>query len=153
MLQASAVVHALPSSHGTVLLVWAQPVVALQVSFVHRFPSSHDGACPPTHAPLLQTSPSVQRFPSSHGLVLGVKTHPEDGSHASSVQGFSSAQWRDPSPLQRPSWQMSPVEQALPSLQGAVLLVWTHPVAGSHPSSVHGFASSQLGSIPGRHTP
>jgi len=82
-----------------------------------------------------------------------VKTHPEDGSHASSVQGFSSAQWRDPSPLQRPSWQMSPVEQALPSLQGAVLLVWTHPVAGSHPSSVQGFASSQLGSIPGRHTP
>src|SRR4030095_11774215 len=142
-----------PSSHGTVLLVWVQPVAALQVSFVHRFPSSHDGACASKQAPPFPRSPSVQRFPSSHGLVLGVKTHPEDGSHASSVQGFSSAQLRNPSPLQRPPWQISSVVQALPSLQGAVLLVWTHPVAGLHPSSVQGFASSQLGSIPGRHTP
>src|SRR5262245_6946170 len=122
MLQVSAVVHALPSSHGAVLSVWVQPVATLQVSFVHAFPSSHDGACPPMHAPPLQTSPSVQGFPSSHGLVLGVWTHPEDGLHVSSVHRFWSAQLRHPPALQRPAWQMSPVVQALPSSQPAVLL-------------------------------
>src|SRR5207249_2424340 len=50
-LQASLVVQALPSLHGAVLLVCAQPVDGLQVSSVQRLPSSQLGAAPPTHRP------------------------------------------------------------------------------------------------------
>jgi hypothetical protein len=50
--------------------------------------------------------------------------------------------------LQVPPPQVSPVVQALPSLQGLVLSVWAHPVPGSHESSVQGLLSSQFGAGP-----
>src|SRR5262249_60610252 len=51
-------------------------------------------------------------------------------------------------PRQPPAAQPSLCVQALPSLHGAVLLVWTPPVAGLQESLVHGLPSSQLGAAP-----
>jgi hypothetical protein len=48
---------------------------------------------------------------------------------------------------------VSPVVQALPSLQGLVLLVKTQPVAGLQLSVVHTFASLQTVGVPGLHVP
>src|SRR5262249_51341555 len=42
---------------------------------------------------------------------------------------------------------------ALPSLQGAVLLVWRQPTEGSQKSSVQGLPSSQFGAAPPVHAP
>src|SRR5438105_4328997 len=51
-------------------------------------------------------------------------------------------------PTQTPSVQVSPVVQALPSSQEAVLLAFTHPVALLHESSVQWLPSLQLGAAP-----
>jgi len=149
----SPVVQALPSLQGAVLLVWTHPVAGLHPSSVHGFASSQLGSIPARHTPWRHVSWSVHALPSSQGLMFGGKMQPMDGSHASSVHTLPSVHVTGPPAWHTPSRHVSPVVQALPSLQGAVLLVWTHPVAGLHPSSVQGFASSQLGSIPGRHTP
>jgi hypothetical protein len=51
-------------------------------------------------------------------------------------------------PVHTPFAQMSVCVHALPSLQGAVLLVFTHPVAGLQLSSVQTLLSSQFGAGP-----
>ena len=51
-------------------------------------------------------------------------------------------------PLQTPPEQVSFEVQALPSLQAAVLLVVTQPVAGLHELSVQGLASVQVRAEP-----
>jgi peptidoglycan hydrolase-like protein with peptidoglycan-binding domain len=70
--QTSPVVQAFPSLHGLVLLVWTQPVAGLQESSVQGLLSLQSGAGPPLQVPPPQTSPVVQAFPSSQGLVLFV---------------------------------------------------------------------------------
>jgi hypothetical protein len=62
--------------------------------------------------------------------------HPVAGLQKSSVQALESSQLAGDPPAQAPALQVSPVVQALPSLHGVALLVWTHPVAGLHESSV-----------------
>jgi hypothetical protein len=52
-----------------------------------------------------------------------------------------------------PPEQVSPVVHALPSLQLAVLLVWTQPLAPLHESSVQPLPSSQFGGGPPWHVP
>ena len=47
-----------------------------------------------------------------------------------------------------PPEQVSPVVQALPSEQDAVLFAYTHPVAGLQESVVHTLLSSQSGGGP-----
>src|SRR5438046_1197920 len=56
-------------------------------------------------------------------------------------------------PVQAPPLQVSLVVQALPSLQGAVLLTWTQPVEGLQVSSVQTLPSLQLGAGPPTHRP
>jgi hypothetical protein len=68
--QMSPVVQALPSSHEFVLFVWVQPDAPLHASSVHGLLSLQSIAGPPLQLPLLQTSPLVQAFPSSHEFVL-----------------------------------------------------------------------------------
>jgi hypothetical protein len=68
--QASAVVQALPSSHGTVLFECTHPDAGLQLSSVQPLPSSQFGAEPPTHVPAEQVSAVVHALPSSHDAVL-----------------------------------------------------------------------------------
>src|SRR5438046_5498425 len=58
-----------------------------------------------------------------------------------------------PPPVQVPPLQVSLVVQALPSLQGAVLLTWTQPVEGLQVSSVQTLPSSQEGAGPPTHRP
>src|SRR5947207_2969369 len=82
-----------------------------------------------------------------------VCTQPVPGSQESSVQGLESSQSVGPPGTHAPAAQTSPVVQALPSAQGAVLFVWTHPVPGSHESSVQGLESSQAVGPPGTQAP
>jgi hypothetical protein len=108
---------------------------------------------PLTQTPPMQTSPDVQELPSSHGLVLLLWTQPVAGWHASLVQGLPSLQLRAMPPRQTPAEHTSPSVHALPSLQAAVLLAWTQPLAGTQESVVHGLPSSQLRAVPGRQVP
>src|SRR5436309_13966084 len=87
----------------------------------------------------------VQALPSSQGAVLFVCAQPVAGVQESLVQGLPSLQFGAAPPTQLPAAQASFVVQALPSSQGAVLLVWTHPVAGMQESVVQGLPSSQFG--------
>jgi hypothetical protein len=56
-------------------------------------------------------------------------------------------------PTHAPAAQMSPEVQALLSVHGSVLVVYTQPDAGSHESVVHTLPSSQLVGAPGAHAP
>src|SRR5438445_3150813 len=107
----------------------------------------------PTHVPFEQMSAVVQKSPSSHGAVLGVRTHPVAGLQESSVQTFPSSQFRGGPPTHRPPAQVSAVVQVFPSSQGAVFGVFTQPLAGLQESSVHAFPSSQLRAAPTQHPP
>ncbi len=142
--QISAVVQALPSEHAAALALWSHPVFGAQLSAVQGLLSSHVVAVPAMHTAALQASPRVQALPSSQTAALARWLQPSLASQLSSVHGLLSSQPRLPGPLQLPPLQMSPVVQALLSLQIEVLLTWVHPLTGSQPSSVHGFASSQL---------
>jgi hypothetical protein len=75
----SFVVHAFPSLHGLVLLVWTQPDDGLHESSVHGLLSLQLGAGPPLQVPPPHVSAVVHAFPSLHGAVLLVWTQPEDG--------------------------------------------------------------------------
>ena len=151
--QASEVVQALPSSHGAVLSLNTQPVAGLQESSVQRFPSEQTRIAPPAHAPPLQVSDVVQALLSLQGAVFSAWTHPVIGSHESSVQILSSSQLGALPPTHTPLAQVSAVVQASPSSHAFVLGAWTHPVAGSHESSVQTSASSQSGAGPPAHSP
>jgi len=78
---------------------------------------------------------------------------PWEGSQFSVVHGLVSAHGLASGAVHRPPEQASPVVQLLLSLQAASLLVWTQPVVPSQLSSVQGLPSSQLGALPGTHTP
>jgi hypothetical protein len=177
--QVSLVVQALPSLHGAALLVCVQPVAGLQASSVQTLPSSQFGAGPPTQLPPEQVSAVVQAFPSSQGSVFGVPpqspppqmspdvqalpslqapvllvcVHPLPVSQASSVQGLPSSQFGAGPPTQEPPEQASPTVQALPSLQGAVLLTCVQPVPALQPSSVQVSPSSQSSAGPPTQVP
>src|SRR3990172_8078421 len=148
--QVSLVVQALPSSHTVPLAtaVNTHPVAGLQLSVVQALLSLQLDAAPPTQAPAEQVSLFVQALPSLHGAVLLVCTHPVAGLQESSVQTFASSQLVAAPPTQAPAAQVSLVVQALASLQAAVLLVYTQPVAGVQVSVVHTLLSLQVIAVP-----
>src|SRR5437867_1181509 len=92
--QTSPVVHALPSSHESVLFVWVQPVAGTHPSVVQTLWSSQSVAevSVPAHVPPPQISPVVQALPSLHESVLFVWVQPVAGAHASVVQTLLSLQ-------------------------------------------------------------
>ncbi len=151
--QMSPVVHASPSLQVAVLAVWVQPLLASQPSLVHGFLSSQLGAAPPLQMPAAQMSPVVQALPSSQVMVTLLCTQPVTLSQLSAVQGLLSSQLTPLPATHAPPAQMSPLVQALPSLQVAVLLLWAQPSLASHESLVQGLLSSQLGAAPPLHTP
>ena len=120
---------------------------------MQTLPSSQSGGGPPTQAPPEHVSAVVQASPSSHGAVLFWDKHPMSGRHESSVQTLPSSQSSGGPPAQAPSEQASPVVQTFPSSHGAVLFVWTQPVAGAHESSVQRLPSSQSGGAPPTQVP
>src|SRR5438128_24098 len=106
--------------------VWWHPP-ASQVSVVQAMPSSQLRAGPPTQLPPLLLSAAA-------GLRL------------SSVQALRSSQLFATLPTQVPPLHTSVVVHGLPSLHGALLLVWTQPpaTAGLQLSSVQTLLSSQF---------
>jgi len=150
--QISPAVQAFPSLHDAVLLLYTHPVAGLHVSLVHTFESLQTNGVPP-QLPPEQTSPVVQAFPSLQEAVLGVYTHPVDGLQESVVHTFESLQTNGVPPWQVPPEHISPVVQAFPSLQDALLGVYTHPVAGLQESSVQMFPSLQTRGVPGWQLP
>ena len=149
----SVVVQALLSLHGATLFEWTQPLAGLQLSSVHTLPSLQLGAGPPTHFPAEHLSAVVQALPSSHAFVLFVNTHPVAVLQLSFVHGLPSLQVGAGPPTQLPPLHVSFVVHALPSLQGTVLFVKTHPVAVEHESLVHGLPSLHTSAAPPLHTP
>ena len=149
----SPVVHAFPSLHAAVLLACWQPVAGLQLSSVHRLLSLHDTAAPPTQAPDEQVSPLVHAFPSSQAAVLFTYAHPVAGLQLSLVQTLLSLQVTAATPTHVPPEQVSPVVQAFPSSQTAVLFACAQPVAGLQLSSVQGLLSLQVTAVPPTHAP
>jgi hypothetical protein len=135
-------VQALPSSQDAVLFVKTHPVAGLQLSVVQALSSLHVTVKPPWHEPPPHASSVVQALPSSQDAVLFVKTHPVAGSQLSFVQPLPSLQTTAAPPWHEPPPHVSPEVQALPSSQGAVLFVKTHPVAGSQVSVVQALPSS-----------
>jgi hypothetical protein len=147
--QISPVVQALPSLQSSEFGAFTQPDAGLQLSSVQTSSSSQSGAAPPTHTPKAQASPVVQADPSLQEAVLkSVLSQPVDGLQVSFVQTLPSLQSVGPPPTHEPPEQASPVVQALPSLQEAVLFVCTHPEAGLQLSSVQPLPSSQFGAAP-----
>lgn len=116
-LQASPVVQKSLSLQGALLLLKIQPFFTSQPSSVHRLPSSHLSAAPPMQPPFWHTSLIVQTFPSLHGKGPARCTHPLFGSQVSIVQGLLSSQTRPAPGTHLPPAQVSPLVQALPSLQ------------------------------------
>jgi hypothetical protein len=146
---ASPRVQALPSSQEFVLFACRHPLPGLHESSVHGLLSVQSSAVPAWQLPPEQISPVVHAFPSLQGFVLLSWTQPLPGSQESSVHGLLSLQFGVPAPgWQLPPPHASPRVQALPSSQGFVLLSWTHPLPGSHASSVHGLLSLQFGVPP-----
>jgi hypothetical protein len=152
-LQVSLVVHALPSLHGALLLAWTHPMEGLQLSSVHTLLSSQfTGSL--THAWLTQRSLVVHWSVSAQSAFvlqqLGTAAcwHPVGETQESVVQALPSLQLAGGPATQLPPLQVSLVVQASPSSHGALLLVWTHPVAGLQLSSVQTFPSLQFGAGP-----
>jgi len=118
----SADVHALLSLHAAELgrcRHWP-PRSWLQVSSVHGLLSLQSLGLP-VHFPARHASSTVHTFWSLHSLVLFVKTHPEAGTHASSVHGLLSTHTSDPAPTHFPPAHTSFNVQASLSLHGIVL--------------------------------
>ena len=120
---------------------------------MQTFPSSQLGAAPPTHDPPEQASPVVQALPSLHAFELFTCAQPVAGLQESSVQPFPSSQFGGEPGMQLPPEHVSLLVQALPSVQGLLLLACTQPVAGLQESSVQTFPSSQFGAAPGTQLP
>jgi hypothetical protein len=129
------------------------PVAGLQESSVQALPSLQTSAGPPTQAPPLHASGVVHAFPSLQDAVLFTWTQPVPGLQESSVQPLLSLQLGAGPPTQAPPAHVSPVVHALPSLQGAVLLVKTHPVVVLQLSFVHTLLSLQTRAGPATHAP
>src|SRR5438132_2818840 len=106
----------------------------------------------PVHTPLWQVSVCVQALPSLQDVALvftGLEHVPVAGSQVPAVWHWSEAvQATGLLPVQTPLPQVSVCVQALPSSQGAVLSVWTQPLAGSQRSSVQTSRSSQSSRVP-----
>ena len=140
--------HAFPSSHAAVLLVKTHPEAGLQLSDVQLLLSLQVTAAPPWQVPPPQVSSDVHAFPSSHAAVLSVKTQPVAGLQLSDVHTLWSSQESVPVPdRQTPFEHVSPVVQAFPSSQAAVLSVKTQPLTLSQMSDVQGLPSSHT-SVP-----
>src|SRR3989442_5426961 len=149
-----------PADHGVhpFKALWTHPVPDLQESAVQRFPSSQLRAVPAEQTPNWQVSVPLHTFPSLHEVPLGTGayTHPLVGLQLSAVQGLPSSHLKG-LPLPIPPEQVSPVVQALPSLQ-ALPLIFTGfehvPVLGSQvPTTWHWSEAVQTTWLLPVHTP
>ena len=158
---ASLTVQMFPSVQGVTFGVLTQPwVLGSQASSVHTLLSSQFANLPATHAPPRHASPLVQPLPSLQALPVPLGLIAQNPStHASSVQTFLSSHSlfslhaHVGLPPHTPPTHASLLVHALPSSQGALLKLFTHPAPGKHASSVHGLPSSQVLALPPTHLP
>jgi hypothetical protein len=126
------------------------PLAESHASLVHVSLSAQTLAAPALHDPPLHASPTLHASPSLHCAALALLLHAAvAGSHVSVVHGLLSLHvlavplWQEPPP------HTSPSLHALPSLHGALLLLWLHPpVLGSHASLVQALPSSHATALP-----
>lgn len=111
------------------------------------------GDAPPTQLPAEQESPAVQKSPSLQGTVLLANWQPVAGTQVSVVHRLPSLQVSVPVALHEPPLQVSPVVQALLSLQGPVLFTFWQPRTGLQESVVQVLPSLQLGAGPPTQVP
>src|SRR2546427_572024 len=135
-LQTSPVVQALKSLQGLVLLVWKQPLTALQASSVQTLLSSQLSGVPGLQVPPPHTSWPLQTVASSHGFVLFVCPQPVTASQASVVHTLPSSQLSGVPGLQVPPPHTSWPLQTVLSSHGAVLLVCPQPLTALQGSDV-----------------
>jgi hypothetical protein len=130
-----------PSETG---VLW-QPRFVSQLSAVHGSRSSHVGKpSPPRQVPSTHWSPSEQAFPSLHAVpfVTFVVVHAPVVVLQTERRHGSDETQRGPPPTHVPASQRSPTVQTLPSSHEVPLSgVFTHPVAISQRSEVHGLRS------------
>ncbi len=112
---------------------------------VQALRSSQTTGMLPVQTPPLHASGAKQALPSSQTAVLFTCKQPLAVSQLSSVQALLSSQLSTEPLVHLPPRQTSGAVQALPSEQGAALLLtcW-QPLAGSQKSAVQPFLSSQL---------
>jgi hypothetical protein len=104
------------------MLVWLHsPVAASHESVVHPLASSHEFNAPPTQAPDLHASATVQALPSLQLALLSTVLHPLVGLQLLSVQAFPSSQEVTAPGKHSPALQASPTVQLSLSLHGATL--------------------------------
>ena len=149
----SPVVHALPSSQGTVLGVFTQLLFGSQESLVHGFLSSQMAEVP-EQTPAAHVSFKEHALPSSQGSeFLTYVQFPLPLSQASSVQGLPSSQLVKLPGTQPLALHTSPTVQALLSVHGEDDSKNWQPFSGSHESMVQTFLSSQSRIGPGTQLP
>lgn len=150
---ASPVVQALPSSQTAVFATCTHPTPSAQLSSVQGLVSAQLAPLP-TQAPPRHASLTLHTCPSSHAVPSAfVWLQPVAGSQVSTVHGLLSAQSGTPAPVHLAPEHVSTNVHALPSSHAAVVLAVVQPLAGSHPSLVHGFASSQSKLLTATHAP
>jgi len=157
--QVSVPLQALPSEQDVPLataVCW-QPATASQPSTVHGLPSLQLGGVPAVQVPFWQLSAPLHRLPSAQERPFGtaVCLQPVTGSQVSVVHGLPSSQLGGVPGMHVPAWQVSAPLHTLASAQEVpfATAVCSQPLTGRQPSTVHGFASSQLRGVPGAHTP
>ncbi len=109
---------------------------------MHKFESLQTTAVP-RQAPFLHASPLVHALSSLQLPPLLLWLHPAIGVQLSVVHGLSSSQLLAPPGTQAPPWQVSPLVQALPSLQPPGPGTAWQPDLPSQLSIVQAFPSSQ----------
>ncbi len=146
--QWSPVVQALPSLHGALLGVCAQPLALTQESSVHGLLSSQFSAPLPTQTPAKHASLGVHRLPSEQPAPLRIAPLcvqlPSPGLQLSAVQGLPSSQLTSAVGTHWPPVQWSPAVQPLPSVQVAVLASCAQPLVGVQVPVVQALPSSQF---------
>jgi hypothetical protein len=151
--QVSPLVHRSPSLQGRALFWWLQPSLASQLSSVQGFLSSQSPAWPGTQLPWAHTSPWVHTLLSLQAAWLGALEQPDLLSHLSSVHGLPSSHLTAAPGAHFSSAHWSPLVQASPSLQGALLALWTQPLLASQLSVLQGLLSSHSPAAPGTQAP
>ena len=155
-LQASAVVQASLSLQAALLSPCMHPLAGLHESSVQTLLSLQLGAVPAWHRPATQVSlPSQALWLSQSALTVqgwqfacGGFSQPRLVLQESVVQALLSLQLSAAPLTQVPPPQVSLPVQALPSLQGPVLLVRTQPLDELQLSSVQTLLSLQLSAGP-----
>jgi hypothetical protein len=151
--------QAFPSVHDVLFGTagfW-QPVVALQLSVVHTFPSLQLGGVPAAQVPAWQVSAPLHTVLSGQAVPLATATfwHPVVGLQLSVVHTLLSLQLSGVPAVQVPPWHTSAPLHTVLSAHDVPFstAVAVQPKLGEQPSVVHTLPSLQTSAVPVVHVP